>query len=228
MANRDPNIDDIRKAIEEFPKVIKQKEEAHEAKEQVLKPFMKLAAELYLMEKAKASKPEFIKHYAEIQESDDSRYPGSDELLSIGSPFGRIFGLKRLGVHHELLKPGRRTSWPHAESTEEEFAYVIEGEPDVWLDGKLYRLKPGDGVGFVPGTGIAHTFLNNTESDVRLLVVGETTRSDNKVFYPLDDKRNQDIGDLLWKDAPKRDLGMHDGLPDKKSKVDGKIGPKIS
>lgn len=163
------------------------------------------------------TRPEFIKNYKEIQEPDHSCYKSSnsDELLSIGSPFGKTFGLKRLGIHHELLPPGRRTSWPHAEKTEEEFAYVIEGRPQVWIDGNLYQLEPGDGVGFPPGTGISHTFINNTDSNVRLLVVGDTNRDDNKCFYPLHPKRNEDIGDFCWKDVPQRNLGTHDGLPDK-------------
>lgn len=161
-------------------------------------------------------RPDFIKHYSEIQEPDHSHYKGSNELLSQGSPFGKQFGLKRLGIHHELLRPGRRTSWPHAEKTEEEFVYVIEGNPDVWTDGEIHRLSPGDGVGFVPGTGIAHTFINNTDSDVRLLVVGDTNRDDNKCFYPLHPKRNEEIGNFFWSDAPKRELGPHDGLPNSK------------
>ena len=136
------------------------------------------------------SRPDFIRHYSEIQEADTACYKGSDELLSIGSPFGRIFGLKRLGIHHEVLRPGRRTSWPHAEKTEEEFVYVIEGTPDVWIDGHLHRLQPGDAVGFIPGTGICHTFINNTDADVRLLVVGDTNRDDNKCYYPLHHERN--------------------------------------
>lgn len=193
--------------------MLKQKEEAYLEKERIMKPFMKLAAELLKME-SDTMRPEFIKHYSEIQDPDDAHYPASDELLSIGSRFGRHFGFSRLGINHELLKPGRRTSWPHAESAEEEFVYVIEGEPDAWIDGDVYRLKPGDGVGFVPGTGIAHTFINNTDSDVRLLVVGDTDREENKCIYPLHDRRNQEIGDCLWKDAPKRSLGPHDGLPD--------------
>jgi uncharacterized cupin superfamily protein len=131
------------------------------------------------------SRPAFIKHYSEIQEPDDAHYPGSDELLSIGSPFGRVFGLTRLGIHHELLPPGRRTSYPHAEGTEEEFVYVIEGNPDAWIDGHLHQLVPGDGVGFPAGTGICHTFINNTDQNVRLLVVGESSRPDNRIFYPL-------------------------------------------
>ncbi|HEY9101516.1 cupin domain-containing protein [Chitinimonas sp.] len=160
------------------------------------------------------TRPDCIRHYQDIQEADDSHYPGSAELMSIGSPFGRTFGFKRLGIHHELLPPGRRTSWPHAESTEEEFVYVIEGTPDVWLDGTLYRLQPGDGVGFKPGDGLAHSFINNTDTPVRLLVVGDTNRADNRIHYPLHPKRNAEIGALHWTDVPERSLAGHDGLPD--------------
>ena len=123
--------------------------------------------------------------------------------------------LMRIGVHHERLPPGRRVSWPHAEADEEEFVYVIEGTPDVWVDGHLKRLKPGDGVGFPAGTGIAHTFLNNSESDVRLLVVGEASRERSRIDYPLHPKRNAEIGERHWKDKPERELGPHSGLPDK-------------
>lgn len=159
-----------------------------------------------------AEKNECIKHYSQIQDADNSHYPASDELLSIGSAFGKAFGFKRLGINHEVLPPGRRTSWPHAEKTEEEFVYVIEGTPDVWIDGVLHPLKPGDGVGFVPGTGVAHTFINNTTSEVRLLVVGDTNRADNQIVYPLHPDRNAALGERFWNDSPKRVLGSHDGF----------------
>jgi uncharacterized cupin superfamily protein/uncharacterized protein YciI len=158
-------------------------------------------------------RPAFIKHYSQIQTKDDSHYQGSSELLSIGSPFGKTFGLKRVAIHHEVLPPGRRTSWPHAESTEDEFIYVIEGTPDVWIDGQTHSLRPGDGVGFPAGTGISHTFLNNTESEVRLLVVGDTNRDDNKIYYPLHPARREQIPDRWWQDVPSRPLGSHSGLP---------------
>lgn len=160
------------------------------------------------------SRPDCIKHYTEIQQADDWHYPGSRELHAIDSPFGRCFGFSRLGIHHVLLLPGRRTSWPHAESSEEEFVYVIEGTPEVWLDGVLHGLTPGDGVGFKPGDGLAHTFINNTATPVRLLVVGDTKRDDNKVNYPLHPQRNAQIGAQWWADHPERHLGEHDGLPD--------------
>jgi uncharacterized cupin superfamily protein len=157
--------------------------------------------------------PDCITHWTAIEGADDSHYEGDDELMAIGAPFGAHFGLKRLGIHHVRLLPGRRTSYPHAESAEEEFVYVLEGAPEVWLDGVLHRLKPGDGVGFPAGTGICHTFINNSAAEVRLLVVGETAKAENKVLNPLNPDRKNYREDL-WQDPPRRARGDHDGLPD--------------
>lgn len=159
-------------------------------------------------------RPDCIKHYSEIQGEDNSHYEESPEKFTIGSPFGKAFGFKKLGIHHELLKPGRRTSWPHAESDEEEFVYVLEGTPDVWINGELHRLRSGDGVGFPAGTGIAHTFINNTSTDVRLLVAGEKTKKENKVFYPLHPSRENHLEEMWWHDVPAQPLGPHKGEPD--------------
>ncbi len=158
-------------------------------------------------------RPSCIAHWTDIEEPDNRRYRGDDELLRIGAPFGRHFGLQRLGIHHQRLPPGRRTSFPHAESTEEEFVYVIEGTPDLWLDGHLHRLRPGDGVGFPAGTGIAHTFINNSSAEVHLLVVGETMKPDNRIVYPRNPERRTMIPHW-WDEAPAREMGDHDGMPD--------------
>lgn len=158
-------------------------------------------------------RPDCIKHFLEIQGEDVPHYPGSTEKFTLGSAFGKIFGFKKLGIHHEVLPPGRRTSWPHAESDEEEFVYVIEGNPIVWIDGHTYPLYPGDGVGFPSGTGISHTIINNSPTAVRLLVVGEKSKPTNEVNYPLHPKRNQEIGEMFWANAPKPPLGPHNGEP---------------
>ena len=160
----------------------------------------------------------FVAHYGAIEGKDDQHYPGSDELQSISASFAEHFGLMRLGIHHERLQPGRRVSWPHAEADEEEFVYVIEDAPDLWIDGDIRRLGPGDGVGFPAGTGIAHTFINNTEKDVRLLVVGEASRQRSRIHYPLHLARNAEIGSRHWKDCPPRALGPHDGWPNQSRK----------
>ena len=156
-----------------------------------------------------------IVSYKEIEDDGTWHYPNSAELHAHNANFSKHFNLMRIGVHHERLPPGRRVSWPHAEADEEEFVYVIEGTPDLWLDGHLKRLQPGDGVGFPAGTGIAHTFINNTGSDVRLLVVGEASRQRSRIDYPLHPKRNAEIGERHWREKPKRPLGPHDGLPDR-------------
>ena len=160
-----------------------------------------------------ADRPDCIAHWTDVEGSDDSHYDGDDELMSIGAPLGRALGLTRIGIHHERLPPGRRTSDPHAESAEEEVVYVLDGPPDVWLDGTLHRLRPGDAVGFPAGTGLAHSFLNNTDAEVRLLVVGEHARPGNRLLYPLNPEQRR-LRDDWWEDAPARSLGDHDGLTD--------------
>jgi uncharacterized cupin superfamily protein len=165
-------------------------------------------------------RPAFIRHWSDLETPDDRHYDGDTELMGIGAPLGSTLGLTRIGIHHMRLSPGRRTSYPHAESAEEEFVFVLEGEPEVWIDGDLHRLRAGDAVGFPAGTGICHTFLNNTQNEVRLLVVGEANKSENRIHYPLNEAYEATRPDR-WADWPKRALGPHDGRPDGRAMPDG-------
>lgn len=155
-----------------------------------------------------------IVHWSEIEDPEPSVYSGHDEPMGLGANYRRHFGFGKIGVHHERLPPGRRLSFPHAESAEEEFVYVIEGTPEVWLDGHLHRLAPGDAVGFPAGTGLAHTFINNSQVETVLLVVGEASKPENKIVYPLNPERRGMVEDW-WDHAPTSELGPHDGLPDR-------------
>jgi uncharacterized cupin superfamily protein len=67
---------------------------------------------------------------------------------------------------------------------------------------------PGDGVAFPAGTGIAHCLVNNTESDVRLLIVGENIAGD-RVAYPVNPEERRAADD--WADAARRPFGPHNG-----------------
>ncbi len=151
--------------------------------------------------------------WKEIEKTVPFSYDGSDEPMAFGANYRRHFGFGKIGVHHERLPAGHRLSRPHAESAEEEFVYVIEGTPDVWLDGVLHRLTPGDAVGFPAGDGLAHTLINNTSEEVRLLVVGEAAKAENRILYPLN-RESKAVRTDWWDDAPARPLGPHDGLPD--------------
>ena len=69
---------------------------------------------------------------------------------------------------------------------------------------------PGEAVGFPAGTGLAHSFLNNTDSDVELLVVGDRPLAANRNFYPVNPERLPLRSDWC-DDHPQRPLGPHDG-----------------
>jgi len=156
-----------------------------------------------------------ILHWRAVEDAEPGNFQGTVEPMSFGAAVGESLGLKTIGIHHIRLLPGRRTSLPHAESHEEEFVHVLTGTPDVWLDGVLHRLGPGDSVGFPAGTGIAHSFLNNTEAEVTLLVVGNADIADNRIVYPVNPERKALRADW-WHDAPERVLGSHDGLTDRR------------
>ncbi|HMS96768.1 MAG TPA: cupin domain-containing protein [Tabrizicola sp.] len=149
----------------------------------------------------------------EALEGPEWSYRDRTEQMGRDADFGRHFNFGNLGIHHVRLAPGRRSSLPHAESAEDEFVFVLEGTPDVWLDGQLHRLSAGDAVGFKAGTGLAHSFLNNTDRDVRLIVVGDRPKRKNRIVYPVDPDRRAVRRDW-WDDAPARPLGPHDGKPD--------------
>jgi uncharacterized cupin superfamily protein len=161
------------------------------------------------------SRPPFIVSTSELPEYSHV-YPQSEEAMGPVRSAGSAAGLVRLGINLQRLPPGRRSSWPHAESDEEEFVYVIEGEVDAWIDGELHRMLAGDLAAFPAGTGICHCFINNSTRDALLLVGGEAAKPSNRIVYPLNPSRRADLNAAdWWHDAPSRNLGGHDGLPDK-------------
>jgi uncharacterized cupin superfamily protein len=76
-------------------------------------------------------------------------------------------------------------------------------------------MRAGDLAAFPASTGICHTFINNGDRDATLLVGGERTLPDNRIFYPLHPGRRNDMPwSHWWDDIPVREQGPHDGLPD--------------
>lgn len=164
------------------------------------------------------TRPSFIKNCEELRTNQSFSYPGDTETFGTGAALGRIFGLKRVAINYEVLAPGDRSSWPHAHSVEEEFIFILEGHPQIWIDGEVYDLGPGDCVGLPPGTGHAHTLLNNSDKEVKAIVVGEGDAPNGKIFYPKHPKRNDEMKAKghFWNDHPVNALGNHDGWTDKK------------
>lgn len=139
-----------------------------------------------------------------------------NEELKIGglnSNISKYFGLKRVAAQYFKIPSGYRSSEPHAESLEEEFVYVISGQIDLWLNGKIKKMSKGDCIGFPAGTGIGHCFINNYDEPCEIFVSGDRTKETNQYHFHLDPSLEGVCGDKWWKDMPKQVLGGHDGLP---------------
>ena len=173
-------------------------------------------------------RPKFIKHCEELRTDNMFSYPEDTETFGTGAALGNELGLKRVAINYEVLQPGDRSSWPHAHKEEEEFIFILEGTPQIWIDGNIYDLIPGDCVGLPSGTGHAHTLINNSDSEVKAIVVGESDTPTDKIFYPKHPKRNDEMKEkgYLWENHPQNPIGSHDGWSDKK-RPKGHLGGKI-
>ena len=100
-------------------------------------------------------------------------------------PLGDLFGLKNFGVNLTRLPPGSMSALRHRHSRQDEFVYVLEGEPTVITDSGETPLRPGMCIGFA-ASGTAHHLVNRSSRDAVMLEVGDRAAGD-EVFYPDDD-----------------------------------------
>lgn len=100
-------------------------------------------------------------------------------------PLGDLFGLANFGVNLTRLAPGAVTALHHRHSRQDEFVYVLEGEPTLVTDEGALVLRPGMCAGF-PAGGTAHHLENRSAADVVILEVGDRTPGDEGT-YPSDD-----------------------------------------
>lgn len=103
-------------------------------------------------------------------------------------PLGDLFGLSNFGVNLTRLAPGAVSSLRHGHTKQDEFVYILEGHPTLHTDEGLTALAPGMCAGFRAGTGNGHRLINNTDTDVVYLEVGDRTPGDEGT-YPDDDLR---------------------------------------
>ena len=101
-------------------------------------------------------------------------------------PLGDLFGLTNFGVNLTRLKPGAASSLRHAHTRQDEFVYILEGEPVLLTDAGETPLRPGLCAGFPAGTANAHTLVNRGDHDVVYLEIGDRSVGD-VVSYPDDD-----------------------------------------
>ena len=99
---------------------------------------------------------------------------------------GDEFGLKNFGVNLTTLAPGALSSIRHGHTVQDEFIYVLQGNPTLITNAGETRLQPGMCAGFKAGAGDAHCLRNDTNEEVRYLEVGDRLPGDDAA-YPDDD-----------------------------------------
>lgn len=134
----------------------------------------------------------YVVHIDDVPEQEGSYSPPFDaEKGAMYRDLGAATESKSLGFGLDRLLPGRRTSFTHAHSQEEELVYILAGSCHLRViePGKEPReipLRAGHVVSFPAGTGIAHTFVNHGTEPCELFVVGERKPGRDRVFYPED------------------------------------------
>jgi len=147
------------------------------------------------MSSGDSSRPLAIKAAAAPPRTKPSNYPEpffSRMAKRQKHPLGDLFGLKNFGVNLTRLQPGAESALLHRHSRQDEFIYVLEGEPTLVTDQGEVPLSPGMCAGF-PADGVAHQLVNRTDQDVVYLEVGDRTPGD-EASYPRDDLKASLVG----------------------------------
>jgi uncharacterized cupin superfamily protein len=121
-----------------------------------------------------------------VAESNATSYPAKFKALNSrrwNRRLGDHVGLTNFGVNLTRVEPGAQTSARHAHAKQDEFIWVLEGEVVLETNDGAQTLNAGMCAGFPAGCGDAHRFVNRTDKDVLLLIVGDRTPFD-EITYP--------------------------------------------
>lgn len=99
---------------------------------------------------------------------------------------GDYFGLANFGINLTRLKPNAISALRHAHSKQDEFMYILQGNPTLITDDGKSKLSPGMCIGFPASGDNAHNLVNETSEDVLYLEIGDRT-PDDEVVYPDND-----------------------------------------
>jgi uncharacterized cupin superfamily protein len=126
---------------------------------------------------------------ADVPGRSSSNYPEPFKTKVAGRvkrALGDVFGLKNFGVNLTRLPPKGISSVRHSHAKQDEFVYVLEGNPTLVTNEGRTPLAPGMCAGFRAGTGNAHHLVNETDRDAVYLEIGDRTPGETAT-YPDDD-----------------------------------------
>lgn len=125
----------------------------------------------------------------ELPESSSTGYPEPYKSRVAGRfrrRLGDHAGLKNFGVNLTRLDPGAESSMRHWHAKQDEFIYVLEGEITLVTGAGRQKLRPGMAAGFPAGKADGHQLVNETETPVLYLEIGDRTPDDSASYPDVD------------------------------------------
>ncbi len=101
---------------------------------------------------------------------------------------------KKSFAWHATLPPGTFVP-PHIHPKQDEFIYILEGQFDLWLDGKEIIGKPGDLVKMP--MGLPHAIYNKSDWTLKCLFWVAPTRRLYDLFWGLHNLADQNPADVV-------------------------------
>ena len=131
-------------------------------------------------------------------------YPAPHSAAVAGRHYRRLAGpggLTDFGVNMCRLEPGAWSSQRHWHSKEDEFAMLISGEAVLVTNAGETVMRPGDCASFPKNDGDAHHFVNRSNADAVLLVVGSNFADDTCTYPDIDMHLPRSDGPFTRKDG---------------------------
>jgi uncharacterized cupin superfamily protein len=120
---------------------------------------------------------------------------------------GDALGLKRVGINHTTLPPGKESSMRHWHTHEDEFVYVLEGELVLRTDAGEQLLRAGMCAGFPAGVQDGHQLINRSDRAAVYLEISNRDSADSAHYADPD-------VDLAWSPPHARGkMTRRDGTP---------------
>ncbi len=110
---------------------------------------------------------------------------------------GDHFTLANFGINLTELEPGAVSALFHHHTKQDEFIFVVSGNPTLVLGEKEFVLSAGDCCGFKAGTGVGHQLINRSQGKVQYLEIGDRTPGDY-AEYPRDDLKFTQLETGAW------------------------------
>jgi uncharacterized cupin superfamily protein len=127
-----------------------------------------------------------------LEELTFEKYKAHGRFGADDAEVGLLIGARKLGYRVARIEPGNSFCPLHSHESEEEFFFVLDGEPSIRTLRGTLRCRRGDFIAFPTGEGGTHELRNDSSAPCTVLLVGLNNPAEI-CFYPDSDKVLVDV-----------------------------------